>query len=530
MFVSCLWDGLVRYYDFYFSDELELNSTNNIIILRSSYNGVVSFIWCFTPLAGFLADVKFGRYKAVVRSFAIVTISIPIFAIKVVQRLYFGKEGAVQIILCASLFATLILAYVGLIGFAANVIQFGMDQLHDSPGEDRTLFIHWYVWTSFFAMFAGHLTWDIAIPLLTRNETSYFGYGILSLVPISMIILAVVTLCLAKRKKRWFLIEPGAYNPYWLVYRVTKFAYQHKHPVLRSAFTYCEDELPTGLNLAKQKYGGPLSNEQVEDVKVFYGILKALLAFGMLFFLEFAANLVLPNSFNSAPLYDSSETHVFSGAMIIKIALSNSISLILTACIPLYLCLLRPFVLGYTLGMLKRMGLGMIMALLSLASSFVINTSANKMNLVSTTSCSISGYSIESKYFVIPLILLAISSMFSYTAIFEFICSQSPHSMKGLLIGLLYAIRGFYRLLASFLVVFIYIGFKFSHHQFDCGFIYGIVCIIMGVIAVLAFSLVSYRYRYRERDEPFNIYRYAEDYYSSDPEESRSSYGSSIVS
>ena len=33
-------------------------------------------------------------------------------------------------------------SYVGLVGFSANVVQFGMDQLHDSPGEDRTLFIH----------------------------------------------------------------------------------------------------------------------------------------------------------------------------------------------------------------------------------------------------------------------------------------------------------------------------------------------------------------------------------------------------
>ena len=41
----------------------------------------------------------------------------------------------------------LIMLYTGFIGFTANVIQFGMDQLHDSPGEDRTLFIHWYVWT-----------------------------------------------------------------------------------------------------------------------------------------------------------------------------------------------------------------------------------------------------------------------------------------------------------------------------------------------------------------------------------------------
>ena len=29
--------------------------------------------------------------------------------------------------------------------FAINGIQFGMDQLHDSPTEDSILFVHWYV-------------------------------------------------------------------------------------------------------------------------------------------------------------------------------------------------------------------------------------------------------------------------------------------------------------------------------------------------------------------------------------------------
>ena len=36
-----------------------------------------------------------------------------------------------------------------------------------------------------------------------------------------------------------------------------------------SAFTYCEDELPSRLDLGKHKYGGPFTTEQVEDVKTF---------------------------------------------------------------------------------------------------------------------------------------------------------------------------------------------------------------------------------------------------------------------
>ena len=36
---------------------------------------------------------------------------------------------------------------IGFGGFQANVIQFGMDQLHDSSSDEITSFIVWYVWT-----------------------------------------------------------------------------------------------------------------------------------------------------------------------------------------------------------------------------------------------------------------------------------------------------------------------------------------------------------------------------------------------
>ena len=53
-----------------------------------------------------------------------------------------------------------------------------------------------------------------------------------------------------------------------------------------------------------------------------------------------------------------------------------------------------------------------------------------------------------------------------------------------------------------------------QHGLFDCGFYYYLVNIVLGVIAVVVYVWVSKRYRYRERDEPSNIHRYAEEYYS----------------
>ena len=83
-------------------------------------------------------------------------------------------------------------------------------------------------------------------------------------------------------------------NPYKLVHRVVKFAWHHKIPVRRSAFTYCENEWPSRLDLGKQKYGGSFTVEQVEDVKAFLGILKVLVSIIPLFMLQCVSELMLP--------------------------------------------------------------------------------------------------------------------------------------------------------------------------------------------------------------------------------------------
>ena len=59
--------------------------------------------------------------------------------------------------------------------------------------------------------------------------------------------------------------------------------------------TYCEDDIPTGLDLGKCKYGGPYTTEQVKDVKAFYGILKILFSMGITFCLDIVYSQCLHN-------------------------------------------------------------------------------------------------------------------------------------------------------------------------------------------------------------------------------------------
>ena len=130
------------------------------------------------------------------------------------------------------------------------------------------------------------------------------------------------------------------------MYNVICFARKYSSPIHRSEFTYCEDELPSRLDLGKEKYGGPFTTEQVEDVKVFLNILQILLSLGPLFAIERSANIL-------QPLFI---THL-SGEFPPDIKNSFSLDLIpvLFSVILLifYVTILRPLILDYIPSVLK---------------------------------------------------------------------------------------------------------------------------------------------------------------------------------
>ena len=53
---------------------------------------------------------------------------------------------------------------------------------------------------------------------------------------------------------------------------------KHKYPENRSALTYWEEEAPSRLDLGKDKYGGPFTIEEVEDVKTVFRMLPLFIA------------------------------------------------------------------------------------------------------------------------------------------------------------------------------------------------------------------------------------------------------------
>ena len=114
---------------------------------------------------------------------------------------------------------------------------------------------------------------------------------------------------------------------------------------------------------------------------------------------------------------------------------------------------------------------------------------------------------------VLQNIMSSIYLTLLYISVWELICCQSPQFMKGLLFGLFYTIRAFYRFLAAATVTSLF--FSWKSRLVSCNFVFYIVNLSLGLLFFLIFVVVTRKYQYRKRDDICNIYQYAEDYYSS---------------
>ena len=185
-------------------------------------------------------------------------------------------------------FVLIALYIVGLGFFQANAIQFGLDQLLEAPTSKLIAFIHWYYWAQnvggLLLFYIAHSTFSVlneansitnkTITKTMKGMSTNIVY-IALLIAITVVLTAVLILFCTTKKR--FYIQKAGLNPFKNIYKVLKYSWKHKIPEHRSAFTYWEEDIPHRIDLGKNKYGGPFTNEEVEDAKTFLRILPLLL-------------------------------------------------------------------------------------------------------------------------------------------------------------------------------------------------------------------------------------------------------------
>ena len=504
------------------------------------------------PLIGLLADIKLTRYQMICLSCWIFFVSYAI--VSVLSILVSTDTIILHRSISIDVGGVLIfsLAIVGKGMFESTVIQFGTDQMIEASSNQLSTFIYWYYWS----LYIGNVCIDIiAAGILDylshchisiteggyhyyRNEVYKWLYLLLGIPQCCLCCITLLMLYL-KKFKNYFNIEPVGVNPVKQIIDVLKYAYHHKYPVRRSALSYYQNNYPSRIDFGKIQYGGPFTNEQVEDTKT---ILRLLVLLASLFGFHLSSD-----GFSTAN-YILRKTCPSSLILLYFISNPTFISNFITLFgIPLFHLLRKFSSTKYFPNMKKRMWIGVLFLFLHELVSLIISNQIERtiFNLAcefyheqrklkfrsSTTICYFSliqfynntewnttycdSYCTSSIFtsdntliwLLVPQTLHGFGYMLVFVTVLEFICAQAPFRLKGFMVGMWYAMLSIKYFIATIDSAIIYRLLK------GTWIIYESIKIGIIGLSLIIFGISCQWYRYRERDEVVNVQGMIEEIY-----------------
>ena len=517
-----------------------------------SYNKIASFaflglLFISYPLLGYIADVCLTRYRTLKCSFILLiigcTIGMLLFLVSffigiteiLEKRLLFHDNKSyhiIPLIIFGIPLIALITTGVGL--FEANAIQFGLDQLLEAPTPKLIAFIHWYYWThnvvQSVVMYIA-VGWKIIEASLHSIPAQYEAHFIQTSLFFTFVAIlglaAVGSLVLLHKSKRHLYTLRAGLNPFKNIYKVLKYSWNHKVPEHRSAFTYWEEDIPRRIDLGKNKYGGPFTNEEVEDTKTFLRILPLLLC---LFGYHLAGD-----GYSAPDQLQRTSCPSLPVLLLIVLNPLHMSTLVVVVGIPLYRLIINKCSRYIKeVRMLTKMWMGLYLSLVQVVFYIIVvikhdskywlqHSSVDchndqyyyyspgevcyhiRFGSTLNTSCATIDNPVDNTYlwFIIPQLLNGLSSLLVSMTVFEFICAQAPRTTQGLLIGLWYATFSIRYLLVGLVDVVL-----FEKHSW---LVFQGVKVFLILVSLVLFSCVSRNYHYRQRDEIVNVQGMIED-------------------
>ena len=458
-------------------------------------------------ISGWIADVYFGRYKVIRFSMWIMWIAYMLMTASTVVTELNWFEGYSNKVNSYISEIFMIVVAIGLGAFQANIIQFGIDQLHDASSDEISAFIIWYMWTGYASGIVAHFV-------------QYVPEKYKAIVKFVICIHLSVALCLLSFFKHALIKEPVTKSPFKLVYNVIRYAKKHKYIGYRSAFTYCEDEIPSRIDFGKSKYGGPFTTEQVEDVKTFLRLLVIVAVVSISFGAIFTSYSLLLRLFKLFSLTDNCKSCYFKHSFIAIVEFSWAFLL------PIFEFIIYPIFHRFLSCINTKILLmtGVLLQIPVAVSLMLIEIMARRNSLDSGSNITIQcvrsdtfelSYRIDYRWLALPCIVYSLSVALWSIGTIRFIAAQSPYSMRGLVMGSLY---GLFFLSAA---VGIAISLPFTRNLslwgkgiISCGFWHSFaILIIIGTTSVL-YMLIMNWYKSRKREDVLpNEHIFAERYY-----------------
>ena len=500
-------------------------------------NLIQGLAYLLYPVCGWIAEACFSNFKMIKWSFVILLMSLVAIVTLSIVNMVIHPSYKIGTNISDDVVATtfLMITTAGLGMFESNAIQFGMDQMLEASSEQLSSFIHWYFWCAHIGPL---VLFYIAMGTFVYFENCRFQLDklfftirdffvlITSSIETVIFIFAVVYIYWFKQSHH---NKQKSRNPMKIICEVLKYSLKHKIPEQRSALTYWENDIPSRIDLGKDKYGGPFTYEEVEDVKSFFRLLLLILS---LFCIQlsgdgYSLTYYIMNRAGCPSIIPywlliSNPQHIPLVTVILGIPVFQYIKKHFSRFIP---------------NMLTRLWIGLFISMMNetLQSIFIImikdqdfkcleiqnqgfkEAVSNKCffavsNIMKNSSCEhfCSDPPVNDATFYIlifPLLLYGISYLLVFMTILEFICAQSPNTLKGLLIGIWYSTSSVKNMVIDVLdtrPLFLESSPWSIYHGIK-GF--GIF------VSILFFSIIYKSYRYRERNEIVNEQAIIEEQY-----------------
>ena len=446
------------------------------------------------PFVGWIGDSLLGRYRAIAAgSFSLAVAYLLILTSFVM--LQFNWTVPAFALMCISVPA----AAFGGGTFFISSLPFVIDQMIGASADDIIAAIQWYCWALALGIAAQYL--PICLITVTEQQNILMIYLCLSFVCSSTVL---ITDCLCHK---WFDVHYKKSNPFKIIFKVINYARKTKYPERRSAFTYIDEEEPSRLDYGKHKFGGPFTEEEVEDVKT---ILRLLPLFMSTFGALVANNLGYNDYFQTHIIFPTEGLVVCERRLKKLVSFSSAVFII-----PVYRFIIFPLLRNHIPSLMKRAGTGFVLIFIGTLLDLTLDTighlhSNNTHCMFDINSGSVNTLPIPLYWLILADIVFGIGAAIVLVTIIEFVLAQSPNSMRGVMMGVFVMLFFFASIVNYGLELLLR---HFSNATPSCGFYYYLVLSILIMLSLVLLTITAKRYKLRERERHVNIQAIVEEHY-----------------
>uniref|UniRef100_A0A1X7U4K9 Major facilitator superfamily associated domain-containing protein n=1 Tax=Amphimedon queenslandica TaxID=400682 RepID=A0A1X7U4K9_AMPQE len=457
--------------------DLMISISQNLVILctDTSFYFLILLGFCLIYfIAGYLGDFLISRYKLVlVGSYITFILLIPLIIIFMLLPSY----NYLLSILCALSLVTFAVVRV-------NLLPFNIDQLIGSSSSELTAVLHWH---------------NIGPIVVIVTVTLWSNITTLHLLLAAIVCVSAVLVSHSLFNGYLDTTPVNTVNPVKLIVRVLCYTRKHKYPENRSALTYWEEEAPSRLDLGKDKYGGPFTEEEVEDVKTLFRLIPLVVVCAVASGLckEYTEGL-------ASQVYGCNDPE----------NIDFSFSIAYVSIIFFHQFLVYPCFHKYIPSMLKRIGMGLVLIVLlnilytglAFIGNYHFGQTFRCFTLYDDKNLSITTH----EWIIINITDASLWYMYNVVLV-EFILAQCPKSMRGTMIGLLLFFWGL-RIFVDFALFLPFLHFLHPKESLGRGFYFLLAKTIMSLIILLIYIFLAKRYKLRVREVEINIHQIAENF------------------